>query len=425
MDVYKRGGATVRVYAALDTAAGIVNGALTVARRTAANSIRRTGGNLTQWNILRDLDHVASAAAAVDSSAAADAADAARAAYIAAARRVGRRWIAGAARRARRVANMRGVACGQAAARRAAALDALIDDMRAARDAVGVVRLPDTAAARATAINAAIARAGNDAQDYFSAACAALAENAGGPVDVAYHAAYLAVNAHIRALRTASAREVSTEYIVDGGGDVVEFGAAIAAIINGGDKWTPVASVRLTRQAAAYYGRALRGALATCTPAQQQIARLLAAGYSQAQIAARTGRQPATVCRNVAIIREKLAAYIDEKRAALMGLRIDAPAVQAAANSAATEGRTAAGKAKHDADAAARMRAYRARKAAARAVARAALEAAAADAADAAAREAAAQARAAADAAAQARRAAAARAALEPYTEAADAARAD
>ena len=220
---------------------------------------------------------------------------------------------------------------------------------------------------------------------------------------MAYHAAYLAVNAHIRALRTASAREVSTEYIVDGGGDVVEFGAAIAAIINGGDKWTPVASVRLTRQAAAYYGRALRGALATCTPAQQQRSARLS-GYSQAQIAARTGRQPATVCRNVAIIREKLAAYIDEKRAALMGLRIDAPAVQAAANSAATEGRTAAGKAKHDADAAARMRAYRARKAAARAVARAALEAAAADAADAAAREAAAQARAAADAAAQARR---------------------
>ena len=48
---YKRGGAAVRVYAALDTAAGIVNGALTVARRTAANSIPPHGRQyLTQWN---------------------------------------------------------------------------------------------------------------------------------------------------------------------------------------------------------------------------------------------------------------------------------------------------------------------------------------------------------------------------------------
>lgn len=429
-DVYKRRGADVRVYAALDTAAGIINGALIVARRTAANSIKRTGGNATQWAILRDLDHVASASAAVDSAAAADATDAARAAYIAAARRAGRRWILGAAARARRVADRRGLACGRAAARRAAALDALVTDMRAARDTAGIVRTPDTADARATAINAAIARAGHDAQDYFSIACAALAEHAGLPIDETYHAAYLAVNAHIRSLRTAAARELSIEYVRDGGGELIEYGQAIAAIINGGDKWTPAASGRLTRQESAYYARALRGALADCTQAQRQIIRLLAAGYSQAQIAARTGRQPATVCRNVAIVREKLSSYIDEKRAALAGLRIDTPAVQAAAKSAANSGRTDAARARDKATQAARARAYRARKAAARAAAKAALDAAAADATDAARIDAAAQKRAGADAAAQERQAAAERAALKPYTAAqaraaADAARDD
>lgn len=427
-DVYKRGGAIVRVYPALDTAAGIVNGALTVARRTAANSIKRTGGSTTQWTILRDLDHVAGAAAAVDSAAAADAADAARAAYIAAARRAGRRWILGAAARARRVADRRGIACGQAAARRAAALESIIDDMQAARQAAGIVRTPDTAAARAAAIMQAIAACGHDSQEYMSAAAAALAEYAGGPVDAAYHAAYLAVNAHIRSLRTAAARELSIEYVRDGGGDVVEFGAAIAAIISGGDKWTPAASARLTRQEAAYYGRALRGALAACTPAQQQIARLLAAGYSQAQIAARLGRTRQTITRNVAIMRAAISDYI-AAHAPLLAARIDTDTVAAQAAGAAAGNRTEAGMARsvaaQRATQAERARAYRARKAAARAAAKAALDAAAADAADAAARDTAAQARAAADAAAQARQAAAERAALEPYTDAADAARAN
>lgn len=385
---YKRGGAVVRVYAALDTAAGIVNGALTVARRTAANSIRRTGGNTTQWAILRDLDHVASAATAVDTAKAADAADAARAAYIAAARRMGRRWILGAAARARHVADRRGVIDGYAAARRAAALGAIIGGMRAARDAAGIVRLPDTAAARATAINATIARAGHDAQEYYSAACAALAEHASASIDKAYHAAYIALNAHIRALRAAATREVSTEYIRDGGGDIVEFGAAVAAIISGGDKWTPAASARLTRQEAAYYGRALRAALATCTKAQIQIVRLLAAGYSQAQIAAKTGRDTRTVKANIAKIRAKIADYINTHAQRLAAVVDVDAAADAAARATDTARRTAAGKAKHDADAAARMRAYRARKAAARAAAKAALDAAAADAADAAAADA-------------------------------------
>lgn len=401
-DVYKRRGATVRVYAALDTAAGIVNGALIVARRTAANSIKRTGGSTTQWTILRDLDHVAGVAAAVDSAAAADAADAARAAYIEAARRAGRRWILGAARRARRVADRRGSIDGRSAARRAAALDALVADMHAARDAAGVVRTPDTAAARAAAIMQAIAACGHDSQEYMSAAAAALAEYAGGPVDVAYHAAYLAVNAHIRALRTAAARELSIEYVRDGGGELIEYGQAIAAIINGGDKWAPAASARLTRQEAAYYGRALRGALAACTPAQRQIARLLAAGYSHAQVAARLGRARQTITRNVAIMRGAISDYI-AAHAPLLAARIDADTVAVQAAGAAAGNRTEAGVARsvaaQRATQAERARAYRARKAAARAAAKAALDAAAADAADA--------------------------AALRPYTEAADAARAD
>ena len=375
-DVYKRDGADVRIYPALDTAAGIVNGALTVARRTAANSIRRTGGSTTQWTILRDLDHVAGAAAAVD----------------------------------------------------AAALESIIDDMQAARQAAGVVRTPDTAAARATAIMQAIAACGHDSQDFMSAAAAALAEYADGPVDAAYHAAYLAVNAHIRALRTAAARELSIEYVRDGGGDLIEYGQAIAAIINGGDKWTPAASARLTRQEAAYYGRALRGALAACTPAQRQIARLLAAGYSHAQVAARLGRTRQTITRNVAIMRAAISDYIAVHAPALAA-RIDVDTVADQAAGAAAGYRTAAAqeakRASDTATQAARARAYRARKAAARKAAQAALDAAAADAADAAARDAAAQARAAADAAAQARQAAAERAALEPYTAAADAARAN
>ena len=183
---------------------------------------------------------------------------------------------------------------------------------------------------------------------------------------------------------------MSIEYVRDGGGELIEYGQAIAAIISGGGKWLPAASARLTRQEAAYYGRALRGALATCTKAQMQIVRLLAVGYSQAQIAARTGRDVRTVKANIAKVRAKIADYINTHAPRLAAV-VD---VDAAADAAARAGnrRTAAGadaKRKSDmATNAERCRAYRARKAAARAAAKAALDAAAADAADAAAADA-------------------------------------
>lgn len=270
--------------------AGVARGALMIARRTAANAVRRTGGNETQCRIDRELT----------------------------------------------AANAR---ChGAETARR------IID---------------------------VIAGYSADTQEFFAIAAAGLTDAIAGGADIAeqYHVAFLALNRHVHAQRAATAYELSTEFIIDGGGDIVAINTAISAIIRGGDKWTAVDGGNMDAATAARLGAAITAAMRTVSPTQRHIAELLGRGYSQRQIAEKTGRGIATVNRNIAIMRGKISEYIRANAAEFADM-LDSVTVAAAAGRAATDSRTAAAaerKAAADrATQAERARRYRARKAAER-----------------------------------------------------------
>ena len=210
--------------------------------------------------------------------------------------------------------------------------------------------------ATAEKIMGRIAELGADSQDFFAAALHGLTATTAATAE-RYRAAYRAINAIVRAQRAATVRECSLEYITDGGGDIVAYNDAIAAIIRGGEKWTPTDGGKMTAATAAELGRAIHDAMATLNAAQRRIIELTARGYSQRQIATMTGRELATVNRNIAIARAAILAYLTAQYPQFAAM-IDGTATATAAERAAHNG---------DRTAAARMRAYRARKAAERA----------------------------------------------------------
>jgi len=214
-------------------------------------------------------------------------------------------------------------------------------------------------------------RFSHDMQDFFSVAMGGIewaAENGHGIV-TATAAGYKALNKYIYSMKTATEKELSTEYITSGGGDIVAINSAVSSIIRGGDKWIAAAGGGLTAEQAENLGAAIHGAAALLRPAQRDIIRLLGNGYSQRQIAQKTGRALSTIEKNIAIIRGIMAEYIAANYPEFVDVTtestIDATAAQAAAQAAALDGRTESGAARHNMEAAARMRAYRARKRAA------------------------------------------------------------
>ncbi len=151
-----------------------------------------------------------------------------------------------------------------------------------------------------------------DTQDFVMQAMQGLVEarEGGQPIDAQYHAAYLSPNRLVHSQKAASASEVSIEYIRDGGGDLVAYTTAIARIISGSSKWTPTDGEGMDAATAARLGKALHEAIATLQPVQRDIIKLLAAGYSQRQVAAKLERGLSTVARHIALIRAKVADYI-------------------------------------------------------------------------------------------------------------------
>lgn len=260
--------------------AGIVRGALMVARRTAANAVRRTGGNETQCRIDKELT----------------------------------------------AANAR---------------------CHGAETAERIVSV--------------IASYSADTQDFFGYAAQGITDGIAAGLDIAeqYHSAFIALNKFVHSQRSASEHELSTEYIIDGGGDIVAINTAISAIVRGGDKWTPTDGAGMDAETAARLGAALSAALRLVTPTQRHIAELTARGYSQRQIAEKTGRGVTTIERNLANVRAKVAEYIRENAPEFAGM-IDSAATTAAAERAAANNRGG----KKDAE---YYREYRARKAAERA----------------------------------------------------------
>lgn len=239
--------------------------------------------------------------------------------------------------------------------------------------------------ASVAAILATLATVSHDAQDAYAAAMAGIVNGytitrgkragevyRGASVpgsNPAEHirAAFLSANVYMHAQRAATVRELSTEYVREQGGDVVAIGTALARIIKGDERWTASdvpAAARVNVEALRAH---LPRALALCRPVQREIAIMLAQGYSVDAIAAKTGRDRRTVQRNIAIMRGTCAAYLRENAPEVLPMvsAAEFDAFSAAQDSARKQGRTEEGRKRDSANAAARMRAYRARKKAA------------------------------------------------------------
>ena len=213
-----------------------------------------------------------------------------------------------------------------------------------------------------------------DTQDFLSVCVLAAFENASAEADAAAAAIYKAANAYIRGNVSRRERETSTEYILDGGGDLVSFGTAAAAILRGGEKWTPTDGGKMDAATAARLGKALSGAFALVSPTERDIIRAVVNGFSVRQAAAKMKRNPRTITRNLDNIRKTFAEYIAENAAEFL------PIISAARTAAERNAeRTAAAQAERNArrrenekngtasgkTAAERMREYRARRKAA------------------------------------------------------------
>ena len=206
-----------------------------------------------------------------------------------------------------------------------------------------------------------------DVQEFFGYAMQGLIENDWKSIDEQYHAAYLKLNEYIQSQRAATNYELSTEFITDGGGDLVSINSAIASIIRGGEKWTPTDGGEMDAETAARLGETIANAMRIITPTQRHIAELLARGYSQRQIAEQTKRGLATVNRNIAIMRDKITDYVRDNAPEFMQLVKTAETAAAAHTSNIDNaGRTAAAQERKAAKNAEYCKAYRARKAAER-----------------------------------------------------------
>lgn len=206
-------------------------------------------------------------------------------------------------------------------------------------------------------VYAHIATANAHTQDYFSVCMLAALETNGTPTEKAA-AIYKAANAYTYANKAASVRDVSIEWIIDGGGDVVSFGKAAAAILKGGERWTPTAAASMDTETAAALGVVLAAAFEKLTPTQQAVTLSVVRGYSQRQTAAALGRSVGTIGKHIAIIRRVYSEYITENAPQFAELVRQAETAAAAKATAA-----------RDTTAAERMRRYRERKAAAKAAA--------------------------------------------------------
>lgn len=214
----------------------------------------------------------------------------------------------------------------------------------------------------------------HDTQDMFDAACLGVCDahirNAGNIIEQ-YHAAFLEMNCYVKSTKTAANNELSIEYIVSGGGEIVSISTAISTIIYGGDSWTPAACGEMDVEAAARLGNVLHNAMDNCAGRQREIAEMLAIGYGNADIARKLGINPTTVLRHIAMMRRTVYQYINDTAPEFLTLihTYDVDSAAAAAN--ANNRRTDEGKAREKANCKARhsaeyYREYRARKAAAR-----------------------------------------------------------
>lgn len=169
---------------------------------------------------------------------------------------------------------------------------------------------PNAEALGATYILDMVARLSADSQDIFSCAYNGIltAINDGADISEQYHNAYLTINAHIMAQRSATEYETSTEFIEESGGHLVAVSSYIARIIKNGERYTP-----MDAETADKLGAVLSACAVALTPRQKEIAILTARGYSQRQICDKLNiKAVETVNEHLTHIRKKYLAYITE-----------------------------------------------------------------------------------------------------------------
>lgn len=169
---------------------------------------------------------------------------------------------------------------------------------------------PNAEALGATYILDMVARLSADSQDIFSCAYNGIltAINDGADISEQYHNAYLTINAHIMAQRSATEYETSTEFIEESGGHLVAVSSYIARIIKNGERYTPTDA-----ETADKLGAVLSACAVALTPRQKEIAILTARGYSQRQICDKLNiKAVETVNEHLTHIRKKYLAYITE-----------------------------------------------------------------------------------------------------------------
>lgn len=160
-----------------------------------------------------------------------------------------------------------------------------------------------------------IARMDHDAQEYVAYAYEGLLQGLSDNVSIeeCYHKAYIYINKYIMTQRSASIREISTEYITDNDGEIVAINAYIARIINGGDRYIPCDSGIMDSEMADRLGAVLNKAFNTLFDSQKRVVKYLACGYSQRATAEKLHfSNVARVNEMLVNIRKKVLEYIQE-----------------------------------------------------------------------------------------------------------------
>lgn len=163
----------------------------------------------------------------------------------------------------------------------------------------------------ASRVNAVLGDYSHDVQDMYSVSMVGLLEGYGLPIEDQYGKAYKALNAHLHALKSASTRELSIEYLRDGNNDLVPLGNAIAYILKGDARWIPAGDDDGDNSDNLHLDDVISRASAGLSARQQRILRLMVMGYSQRQIADAIGIDVAGVNRNISTIRDKMTDYIN------------------------------------------------------------------------------------------------------------------
>ena len=172
-------------------------------------------------------------------------------------------------------------------------------------------------------INCLIAKTSVDTQEFISKAYEGIIDGLteGIAVDGQYSLAFKKVNSYYKENRNISAKEASTDYIQESGGDLIAVNQYLSRIIYGGERYMPLRTETMSAETAAKLGAALSASAAALTPRQKEILTLTARGYSQRQTADKLNiKSVKTVAEHLISIRKKYLDYFTKNTPELLPL---------------------------------------------------------------------------------------------------------